>query len=178
MPDESREIIIKQPDDEVLRHEHQGGMALYGNKNKDALQHEFAGQIVHHTAPNHPLVHVVGWSNDEEVQMELKGTVTLTNDRDAPLNMRLVHEFPEPHHQTHDVTLAPVDHSLKVQTALAEPIHHALQLRTPIQLRFCNIFVITSDYNVQVNINGSPMINIRLRGTTQVEPKPCEEDCE
>ena len=158
-------------------HEHSGGIALYGDRDREPLQHEFAGQLIHRTAPKHPLVHIIGWSSDDTVEINHKGSVELTNSPEAPLNIHMTHEFTNDLHQTHEVTLAPVDHSLSVNTQLHEPIHHALQMRTPLQLRFCNMFLVKSDYNIELRIGDRSLINIRLRGATTVEPQPCDDEC-
>lgn len=176
MADEIKTTILTQPPGERFAVNHDGLLALHGDKDKDALQHEFAGQIVHRIAPNHPLVHVVGWSEEDTLGVNVAGQLKLSGDENSPLQVRMMHEFNNTHHQTHEVTLAPVEHNLKVGTSVTEPIHHALQLRTPIQLRFCNAWLITSNYTIGVVINDVPVIAINLAGTTRVQPQPCDDE--
>jgi hypothetical protein len=176
MADEIKTTILTQPPGERFAVNHDGGAALFGSKDHDALQHEFAGQIVHRVAPNHPLVHVVGWSEDDSLGVNVAGKLMLSGDEKSPIQVRMMHEFANTHHQTHEVTLAPVDHNLKIDTSLAQPIHHALQLRTPIQLRFCNAWLITSNYTIGVVVNDTPLIAINLTGSTRVVPQPCDDE--
>lgn len=171
-------VILKQEEGDRLALDH-GGLMLYGDRERPAMQHEFAGQVVHRTLPGAPLVHVVGWDEENRVQVELSGTVRLAGDPDAPpLQVRMMHEFTNVLQQSHEVAIQPMDHTLHVATKLHEPIHHALQLRTPVQLRFCNAWNVDSDYTVELVIAGMPVVSIRLRGRTVVTPQPCgDEDC-
>ncbi|HLA43848.1 MAG TPA: hypothetical protein VJZ27_10450, partial [Aggregatilineales bacterium] len=68
------------------------------------------------------------------------------------------------------------DHTLKVDTKLAEPIHHALQLRTPLSVHFCNAWHIASDYVVQVAAGERTLFSIRLTGATVATPQPCDDN--
>lgn len=112
-----------------------------------------------------PLVHMVCWNEEEVCRVEHGGSVTLRGDAQSPLQVRMGHHFDNVHQQ-----------SLKVETKLAEPIHHALQLRTPLQVRFCNPWHVTSDYQIDINLGNSRLIGIRLTGATVLTPQPCEED--
>jgi hypothetical protein len=176
MADDEQTIIVTQHDDDQFALEHGGALALYGDKDQPALQHEFAGQVIHRTAPQFPLVHVVGWDEENQVKAELSGRVTLVGDEEMPLQVRMVHEFANTHNHSHEVHLQPVDHTLKVNTKLHEPIHHALQLRTPVQLRFCNPWHVGSDYTIEFRLAGFGLISIRVTGATTVTPQPCEGD--
>jgi hypothetical protein len=176
MVEDSGAIIGPQDADDSNQTELKGGLALYGVKDLNPIQHEFNGQVIHRTAPESPLVHVVGWSSGDEVEMILSGRVELTNTRETPLHVRLAHEFPEIHRQSHEVTIAPVDHTLKVNTRASDPIHHALQLLTPLQLRFCNVFLVKSDYRIIANVNGATMVDIHLSGETTIIPQPCDDE--
>jgi len=150
MADEIETVILTQPDGERL--------AL------DLLQHRFAGQVehVHGTAKGAPLVHMVCWDTDEPCPVEVSGSVEMT------------HRFEGVHAQHFDV--APVDHTLHVDSALAEPIHHALQMRTPLQVRFCNPWKVDSDYTVDVALRDRPFLSIHLRGSTVATPEPCDDE--
>lgn len=78
---------------------------------------------------------------------------------------KLEHSFESVHEQTHEM-----------KSSLANPIHHALQMRTPLQVRFCNTWQVASDYTVQVALRGQPLLDIRLTGATVATPQPCPED--
>jgi hypothetical protein len=168
-------VILKQEDGDRLALDHDG-LALYGDRERPAMQHEFAGQVVHRTLPGAPLVHVVGWDEDNHVKAELSGSVALVGDPDAPpIQVRMMHEFSDVIQHAHDVSIKPMEHTLHVASKLHEPIHHALQLRTPIQLRFCNAWHVDSDYKIELVIAGMPVISIRVRGATVVTPQPCAD---
>jgi hypothetical protein len=128
------------------------------------------------TAPQHPLVHMVCW-DAEACKVQVAGRVTLAGDEKAPFAVKMSHHFANDHHQTHKVE--PLDHALKVNTALASPIHHALQLRTPLQVRFCNTWEAASDYEVELRVGERSLLSLRLKGTTTCTPRPCpdERDC-
>jgi hypothetical protein len=61
-----------------------------------------------------------------------------------------------------------------VNTQLAQPIHHALQLRTPLELRFCNPWHLVSDYILEINLGNNRVISVRLTGATVATPQPCD----
>lgn len=164
--------IITQKEGERFALDHQGALSLYGEKEKDALQHEFAGQIVHTTVK--PLVHLVCWGEEKPCEVEVSGKVTLTGDKDAPVEVKMTHHFANEHHQL--LTVEPLDHHLKVETALAEPIHHAMQLRTPVQMRFANPWHLASDYMVEVKLGKSQLMTIRLTGATIATPQPAADE--
>lgn len=169
--------IITQDEDSRFALEH-GAVAVHGVRDEPAVRHEIAGAVLHGSAPGQPLMHVVCW--DEEpchVEVEVNGRVALTGDAEAPVVVRMQHEFTTDHHQT--LAVEPVDHTLHVDSALASPIHHALQLRTPLEVRFCNPWHIASDYQVEVNLGQNRVIGIRLSGATIATPQPCsgQEGC-
>jgi hypothetical protein len=172
MPDETKTVVLTQPEGERLAHEHEGGLALYGDRERPPMSHR--AEMVHVTAPARPLVHMVCWEQEEPCKVEVSGRVTLAGDRDAPVQVAMAHSFTNPHHQTHAVE--PLDHTLKVSTALAQPIHHALQMRTPLQVRFCNPWHVASDYSVEVRSGERSLFSIRLTGATVATPQPCVEE--
>src|SRR4051794_1778350 len=159
-------VTLTQDEGARLALDH-GAVALQGAQGP-ALKHEVA--MVHATPPGAPLVHMVCW-DEEPCDVELRGRVELVGDPDAPLVVRMGHEFLSDHHQTHVVE--PVDHTLHVDTALAAPIHHALQMRTPLELRFCNPWHVTSDYRMEITLGDSRVIGVRLTGATVATPQPC-----
>jgi hypothetical protein len=154
MPDEIETVILTQPDGERLDLDHAGAVALQ-----------------HRTANGSPLVHMICWEEEESCPVEVSGRLTVAGDEDAPIPLAMTHHFPDLHRQHLDV--APVDHTLHVDSALAEPIHHALQMRTPLQVRFCNSWNVRSDYTVDVRVGERSLFSIHLAGTTVAEPEPC-----
>ncbi len=166
--DETNTIVQVDGDRFALDH---GAVALHGVKGEPAMQHAFTGGVVHGTDPDRPLVHMVCWA-EEVIQVE--GRVTVVGDESAPVVVHIQHEFTNDHHQT--LAVEPLDHSLSVATAAANPIHHALQLRTPLDVRFCNPWHVASDYRVEVNFGNNRVIGIRLTGATVATPQPCDDD--
>jgi hypothetical protein len=147
-------------------------IALYGHTEKPPMAHQVGAQLVHATPK--PLVHMVCWDTDEACRVEVSGTVTVVGDEKAPVAVRMTHSFADPHHQTH--TIAPVHHTLRVDTDLARPIHHALQMRTPLQVRFCNPWHVASDYVIEARLGGRSMLSVRITGATVATPQPCDEE--
>jgi hypothetical protein len=174
MAEETENVILSQPEGARLALDHEGGLALYGAKEEPALQHQFAGQVVHATPK--PLVHMVYWGEEDACRVDLTARVTVAGDPQAPVEVHMAHRF-ENEHQQH-LTIDPLNHSLKVDTALAQPIHHALQIRTPLQVRFCNVWDVASDYTVEVNLGEARLLSIRLTGKTTARPEPCEPECD
>lgn len=166
-------VTIVQDEGARLAHDH-GAVAVHGADSQPAVRHEVAGGVVHATAAGKPLVHMVCW-DEEPCPVELSGRVALVGDADAPVLVRMQHEFANDHHQTH--AMEPVDHTLHVDSALASPIHHALQLRTPLEVRFCNPWNIASDYRVEITLGDSRVIAVRLTGATVATPQPCDDAC-
>ncbi len=169
---EDKSVIIKQNEDEQFSQKHSGELTLCGTKDENALQHEFGGQVIHKTVK--PLVHMICWEEEQTCGVELSGNVVLSGNKEQPVEVRMSHHFTGTHHQTLEVE--PLDHSLKVQTKLSDPVHHALQMRTPLQLRFCNPWHIASDYRVSINMGNSPVLSVRLTGATVATPQPCEDE--
>lgn len=174
MADETKTIIVTQPEEERFRLDHDGGVALYGDHKQPPMKHDVAGQIIHTTAPKHPLVHMVCWDEDDPCRVEMSGRVTLAGDAEAPIQVHMAHTFTNDHHQTH--AIEPLDHTLKVDTQLAQPIHHALQMRTPLQIRFCNPWHVVSDYVLEFAMGERKLLSVRLTGATVLTPQPCEDE--
>lgn len=150
---ETKKLILTQPKGDAF--------AIAGDERRDPLNHRFRGEVEHSSPPEKPLVHRVCWDETREV----KGVVAIVGDEARPVAVD--HRFPDSHPQTHTV-----------KTALAEPIHHALQMRTPLQVRFCNSWQVASNYTVDIDVAGRRWMTIRLTGATVATPKPCEdEDC-
>lgn len=170
MADEST-TIVTQNEGDAFALEHDGGVALYGRKEAPALQHHhhFGGEVVH--ATDKPIVHMVCW-DEEPCKVEVAGRVTLAGDEKAPIQVN--HHFANDHHQT--LAVEPFAHTMKVATELAEPIHHALQVRTPVELRFCNPWQVDSGYQVEVTFGQIRLLSISLRGSTVLAPQPCSGD--
>lgn len=167
MPDDTRTVILTQPEDDQLHLDH-GAVAIRGATGVP-LTHEHAGRVVHETPHGQPLVHMVCWDTDTPCRVKVAG------DPDAPLPVEITHRFEGDHHQTLDVQ--PMQHTLAVDTALHAPVHHALQLRTPLQVRFCNTWTVESDYTISVRIGNRDLLGIRVQGATTATPQPCDEPC-
>jgi len=163
-PGEKKTLVITQEKDGRFALDHAGAVALYGDAKQDALRHQLGGQVVHATPKDQPLVHMVCW--DEERACEISGRVALVGDESAPLQVRMGHRFDNEHRQLH-----------RIESKLSEPIHHALQIRTPLQVRFCNAWHVASDYSVEIRMGDSRLISLRLTGATVATPQPCEEPC-
>ena len=147
--DETRRVVVSQPAGSAF--------AVAGSGEQDPLRHRLNGDLVHRT--DQPIVHMHLWNEACIGRLEHHVNAGAEN----PIN--LAHRFPDTHHQTH-----------AVETSLAEPVHHALQMRTPLQVRFCNTWQVASDYTVQVALRGRPFLEIRLTGATVATPRPCPED--
>ena len=165
---ESKTLVIEQKAGDSFHHD--GSLQVHGDCEKPPVKH----QIQHATHPQQPLVHMVCWDADHPCECKVSGEITLKGDEKAPLHVRMAHHFANDHHQTHK--LEPLDHALKVNTALAEPIHHALQMRTPLQLRFCNPWHIASDYVMELRMGKNRVMSLRLTGATVATPQQCEDD--
>ncbi len=144
-------VVVSQPCGETF--------ALSGSEERDPIRHKVQGDVLHRT--DQPVVHMHLWN--EECVGKLDHQVHVHADEKNPVNV--VHRFSDTHAQTH-----------QMQTSLAEPVHHALQMRTPLQVRFCNSWQVASDYSVQVGLRGRPFLDIRLTGATVATPQPCPED--
>ena len=118
---------------------------------------------------------MVCWEEQNSCHITADAQLTIRGDKEAPVNVQMRHRFEGTHHQTHEV--APLEHTLEVPTALARPIHHALQMRTPLQLRFCNTWHLASDYNLEIRLGDNRVAALRLTGATVASPQPCEEPC-
>ena len=117
---------------------------------------------------------MICWDEDDSCRVEVSGQVKLTGDAAQPIAVQMRHEFANMHRQ--ELRIEPVDHTLNVKTALAQPIHHALQLRTPLELRFCNPWHMVSDYMLEINLGNNRVISVRLTGATVATPQPCNDE--
>lgn len=177
MADETKTVILTQPEGERLALEGTGAVALHGDEKHPPMRHD--AQMVHATAPHHPLVHMVCWDDDDVCRVEVSGRVTLAGDEESPVRVTMAHRFETPHHQTHalaPVKFEPMECTVRMPTALASPLHHALQLRTPLQVRFCNTWHVASDYTVEVTMGERKLWSIRLTGATVATPQPCDDE--
>lgn len=149
--DDARTVIVRQRCEEAF--------ALAGSDDHAPMSHRVRGDVVHRT--DEPVVHMHLWNEDCVGKLEHQVHCNMGEDNPA----HLVHRFQDTHDQSH-----------RMQTSLAEPIHHALQMRTPLQVRFCNSWQVASDYSVRVSLRGRPFLDIRLVGATVATPQPCPED--
>jgi hypothetical protein len=156
MAEETEILVITQPqiggERQSFRHA--------GSDCDPPIAHRFEGGVTHRT--DQPVVHMHLW--DEDCVGKLDCQVVVRGDREAPIAFE--HRFVDDHRQSH-----------RIETQLAEPIHHALQLRTPLQVRFCNVWQVASDYSVGIDVGGRRLIDIRLTGATVATPLPCDDDC-
>jgi len=146
------DVILRQPDDESLRLDHRG-----------AMRHQVGAELVHSTTAERPLVHMVLW--DENAKAGFDGRVTVAGDEKQPLHVRVRHGFDGEHQQVH-----------RIDTALHAPVHHALQMRTPLQVRFCNTWQIASDYAIEIRLGDNRVIGVHLTGATVAKPLPCDDE--
>ncbi len=150
---DTRKLIVTQPKDTAF--------AVSGSDCDDPLSHNLGGEVTHRT--DKPLVHMHLWN--EECVGKLDGKVEVSGNAEAPVALQ--HRFPDEHNQTHEM-----------KTALDAPVHHALQMRTPLQVRFCNSWHVASDYTIGVTAGDRQLFGIRLTGATVATPQPCpEEEC-
>ena len=163
MANETNTQIITQPEGTAFRTSHQGTVAVHGIEKADPLKHRLSGEVVHSSNAEHPLVHMVMW--DDDCACEVNGRITVVGDAQAPVQAILRHRFENDHPQT-----------LSFKTALADPIHHALQMRTPLQVRFCNAWHVASDYTIEINLGRNRVIGVRLTGATIAKPQPCDDE--
>jgi hypothetical protein len=169
---ETEIVVLTQPEGERLALDHAGSVALHGDDDCAPMRHDVGARLTHVT--ERPLVHMVCWDEDDLCRVQVEGRVTLAGDEKAPLHVTMAHRFENDHRQTHRIE--PVDHTMHLPTALASPIHHALQMRTPLQLRFCNPWHIASDYTVEVTLGERRLWSVRLTGATVATPQPCADD--
>ncbi|WP_225031052.1 hypothetical protein [Paraburkholderia sp. XV] len=168
---DKKEVTVRQVDGERFALDHHGQVALTGHECAPPMQH--SAQIVHRTPAHQPLVHMVCWGEERACEVEVKGRVLLAGDAEAPVQVRIAHDFTTEHRQRHRVE--PVDHTLHVDSQLVRPIHHALQMRTPLQMRFCNPWHLASDYVMEIRLGDRPLVTVHLTGATVATPQPCED---
>lgn len=142
-----------------------GGLALYGDAQRPSLKH------VHATSAHAPLVHMVCWDESKPCKVDVSGEVKLTGSEEHPVRVNMSHHFTNTHHQ--ELKVDPLEH--RVATKLSEPIHHALQLRTPLQVQFCNAWHITSNYVVGFTMGKTEVMSIAVTGATVCTPQPCDD---
>ena len=172
MADEIKNADPTQGDDKKSLHGH-AAVSLYGDKEQPPIAHQFEGRLSHSTTAQHPLVHMVCWESEQTCRVDLSGRVVVAGDDKAPVPLTIVHYFEDPRCK---LEVEPVSHTLDVSTELAKPIHHALQMRTPLQVRFCNTWHVASDYLVDIKMGDRSLFSIRLTGATVATPQPCPEE--
>ena len=185
MAEESRVTLTQDKSDEFSVH-HNGEVAVFGSEKQAAIQH------VIQSSEKQPIVHMVCWDEEEPCAVDERGRVTLAGDEKSPIALKMIQEKPCEVTGTGRVTMVGDEKSPlrvrmthifedtlvqehKLTTHLAEPIHHALQMRSPLELRFCNPWHFASDYMVEVTVADSRMLSIRLTGATIANPQPCSD---
>lgn len=168
---EEYQVIVEAGDAGTIPLSHSGAVALFGDPDQPDLRHHLGGEVIHGTDPGRPLMHIICWDT-EPCPVSVSGEVALVGDPDRPIRHEIVGE----HRQL--LRVEELEHSVRMDTQLADPIHHALQMRTPLQLRFCNPWHVASDYQMDINLGNSKVISVRLTGATVATPQPCEaENC-
>ncbi len=168
---EEHKVIVEPGDSGTIPLAHSGAVALFSDPDHPDLRHRFGGEVVHGTDPARPLMHVVCWDT-EPCPVAVRGEVALVGDPERPIRHEIVGE----HRQL--LRVEELEHSVHMQTQLADPIHHALQMRTPLQLRFCNPWHVASDYRMEIRLGDNRVISVRLTGATVATPQPCpDESC-
>jgi hypothetical protein len=156
MEEETEILVITQPETDGERQ----AFRHAGSACDPPIAHQFEGGVTHRT--EQPVVHMHLWN--EDCVGKLDGQVVVRGDREAPVVF--AHNFVDEHRQAH-----------RIETKLSDPVHHALQMRTPLQLRFCNVWQVVSDYSMGIDVGGRRLIDIRLTGATVATPLPCDDDC-
>jgi hypothetical protein len=149
--EDTRRVVVSQPKG--------ASFALSGSDPDDPIRHRISAETVLRT--DQPVVHMHLWNEQCVGQLEHK-VASVTTPK-TPFDV--AHRFPDGHQQRHEIA-----------STLAAPVHHALQMRTPLQIRFCNTWQVASDYSVSVALRGRPFLDIRLVGATVATPQPCPED--
>jgi hypothetical protein len=157
---DQEEVTLRQAEGDALRVTHQGALRVHGDAKADAMQHRVGAELVHATPPDRPLVHMMLWDDERQVS----GRLTISGDAAAPVHAKLHHSFDNEHRQVH-----------RIDTTLAAPVHHALQMRTPLQVRFCNTWQIASDYSLEIRLGDNRVIGVHLTGATIAKPLPCDD---
>lgn len=170
MADETR--VITQPPDARFRVEHDGQ-----RPDADCCIHPIVhdARLTHAGNPQQPLVHVVQMRQDEPCGVKTSGELAHIGDPERPVPLEMRHSSPHGPVEL-DVNVRDVRHSLCVDTGLQDPMHHALQLKTPLQLRFVNPWTADSDYRVSLTLAGRTLLELRVAGRTVLAPQPAD-DC-
>jgi len=144
---EEQKVIIRQNPGDELAVEHQGGLAVFGVRSQPAIQHIVDACVVHETQK--PLVHIHSWDVER-----------------GPVAVEMTHHFQGEHNQT--LHIQPFGHDMRVETRESNPIHHALQMRTPIAVRVgmdCTC-VMESDYTFEVRTAERQLFTMTVKGRT------------
>jgi hypothetical protein len=170
MADETR--IVTQPEGERFR------LALEGPQ-PDAQGCErpvlHQGRLVHEGgSPELPIVHMVCWDSEDACSLTHGGEVRHVGDPERPVPLDMRHSTAKPVEL--DLRVSQVSHALGVQTTLQDPIHHALQLKTPIQVRFVNPWEAASQYSIGIAVGGRSVVEVSIRGKTVLTPHPAAPD--
>jgi len=172
MADETNNPDVTEKVEKKFVHGH-AAISLYGDKDRPPIAHQFEGRLSHSTSAQHPLVHMVCWESEQTCRVDVSGRVLFAGDDKSPIPLKITHYFEGARCK---LEVEPVKHTLDVSTELARPIHHALQMRTPLQVRFCNTWQVASDYLVDVKMGERSLFSIHLTGATVATPQPCPEE--
>jgi hypothetical protein len=170
MSDETR-IITQAPTDR-FRVEHDGQRpdaagCVHPIRHDARLVHEGGREEL-------PFVHLVQMKQDEPCGVRTSGEIAHVGDPQRPVPLDMRHSSQAPVEL--DLRVRQLEHELRVSTGLQDPMHHALQLKTPLQVRFVNPWVAQSDYRVSVTLGKRRLIDVHIAGQTILSPRPAPPD--
>jgi hypothetical protein len=171
MADETDTQVITQKDSDRFRLAVEGPVPDAEGCAHPVL-HE--GQLIHGGRKDLPIVHMVCWDEDDPCRVSGSAEFNHVGDPSRPVVLQMKHSSESPVQMA--LNVQPLDHGLAVQTDLQSPIHHALQLKTPVQLRFVNPWEAASDYTVSVQLADRKLLQIQLTGKTVLTPQPAPPD--
>ena len=168
MADETR--VLTTPPGESLR------LSLAGPDAECPPPIPHAGRLVHEARPGAaPFMHMVCWDEDDTCNVEHTGVVTHVGDAERPIPLQMRHSGEAPIELR--VHLDDTEHGLRVRTGRADPIHHALQLHSPLVVRFADQWTASSDYRIAIQLRQQPFLDIRITGRTTLTPTPVLGEC-
>jgi hypothetical protein len=170
MADETR--LITQEPDARFRVEHDGQ-----RPDADGCVHPIRhdARIVHEGREELPFVHIVQMRQDEPCGVRTSGELAHVGDPERPVPLEMRHSSPHGPVEI-DLRVRQAQHELRVSTDLQDPMHHALQLKTPLQVRFVNPWTAQSDYRVSVTLGNRQLLDVRIAGQTILTPRPAPPD--
>jgi len=169
MPPEERSIT--QPDGKSFRVAHEGQ-----TPDDEGCIHPIIhqGTLLHEGHEKRPLYHKVHFTHDESHALSHRGALTHRVDPATPVPLDMRHSTQEP--VKLDLQVRSLGHQMGVTTTLQDPIHHALQLKTPLQVRFVNPWHAQSEYSFSLDVAGRTVMSLSVRGSTVFSPREPEPE--